>query len=362
MTRKGVEANVRLAQLTLEAFMRPRADADGLCLPPTPKKARIEHVEEHLDEFAFVRPVQKTETRGRPPGSTKYVVRVMPPAVVEKALALLSNANEDAATIRRLVQDFRSFQEMNRIERDDVALFFFLYDIGDQGLKASTLKSYAKLILEGTNREGKPIKGPVVKDTFKILNIMEAEDDVEHAPDFTDAELEEIFRSLSEGLLRLTFWTLRLCGCRAADGERLNGTSFRIIPPEGAEAAKLKIFFRVTKNRRRKSESFSITTTPTCWIKEFSLFFEKECLTKLMGCDSFNRQLREHMKEKNILQDERGKRISTYSLRRNFIQRMIKRHTVGDTTEWLEVAKLTGHHGAETLRSSYTYDNFYKTL
>jgi hypothetical protein len=117
---------------------------------------------------------------------------------------------------------------MNKIQRDDTAFFLFLFDIGEQGLKASTLKTYGKLILEGAGREGRPHN----KRHVQSINIMEAEDDVAHAPDFTDNELDEIFDTLPERLLRLTFWVLRLCGCRAADGERLDGSSFRITAPQ----------------------------------------------------------------------------------------------------------------------------------
>jgi len=58
-------------------------------------------------------------------------------------------------------------------------------------------------------------------------------------------------------------------------------------------------------------------------------------ITKLLGCDAFNKQLREHLLKKGIFQDGRGRSISSYSLRRNFIQGIMKKHTTGDTVEWL---------------------------
>jgi hypothetical protein len=154
----------------------------------------------------------------------------------------------------------------------------------------------------------------------------------------------------------------QLCGCRAADGERLDGSSFRITAPQkeaGVEIpAKLRIFFRVTTNRRRKAESYTITTTPKRWIKEISLLMDEGAITKLLGCDAFNKQLRVHLRNKGILQDERGRAISSYSLRHEISYKgLIKSHTTGDTTEWLAVAKMSGHHG-----SHHTKGNFDRTL
>jgi len=54
--------------------------------------------------------------------------------------------------------------------------------------------------------------------------------------------------------------------------------------------------------------------------------------------------------------------MTSYSVRRAYIQGVIAQNTVGDVTEWLEVARLTGHHKLEVLRTSYTGSAFDMTL
>ena len=329
-----------LAQRTLDDFVRG---------PPAPEKRP--RLEASLDELGLVKDPPKTETRGRPTGSTKYVVRVMPPDVVTKVLTLIKSVNEDADTMRRLVTHYNEFKLMNSIVRPDVALFAFVVDIGTQGLKASTCKSYTRLILEGSARSGTKISGPLVADLMKVLNMMEAEDDVEHAVDVPLDVLEGILAGLPSGRFRLTFFVLLYIGCRAADGQRLTAGAFR-IEPDGS----LRIHFRLTKNHRRRQEAYTICVKPPCLIPELVDLIraspESPCPT--LSCDVFNREVKE------ITGYVTG--MTTYTLRRAFIHAVIQRNTKGNVTEWLEVARLTGHHQLEVLRTSYTPSIFDATL
>ncbi len=65
----------------------------------------------------------------------------------------------------------------------------------------------------------------------------------------------------------------------------------------------------------------------------------------VLDCDAFNREV------KKINGYVEG--MTTYSLRRAFIHQVIRQHTVGEVTAWLAVARLTGHHQLEVLRTSY---------
>jgi hypothetical protein len=264
---------------------------------------------------------------------------------------LIQSVNEDASTMRRLVAHYEEFKAMNHIQRPDIALFAFIVDIGLQGLKPSTCKSYVKLVLEGKSREGSRIVGPLVSDIFKVLNLMEAEGDSAHAIDVEMPVLESILWALPPGRLRLTFFLLLYVGCRAADGVRLSSGAFR-VDTDG----NLLVHFRITKNRRRKAEAFTVRVRPPRMIPELIELIRAEdhapCPT--LPCDLFNQQI------KTAAGYVEG--MTSYTLRRAFIQQVIKEKTVGDTTAWLEVARLTGHHSLEILRTHYTASIFNTTL
>jgi hypothetical protein len=120
-------------------------------------------LEERLGEYSLLKEPLSAEARAT--GSTKYVVRIMPPEAVQRTLALNQSVNEDTSTMRRLVTHYEDFKAMNQIGRPDIALFAFVVGIGLQGLKLSTCETYVKLILEGKSREGFKIVGPQRKAT-----------------------------------------------------------------------------------------------------------------------------------------------------------------------------------------------------
>lgn len=242
----GVEAQLRKAQRTLDEFLKA-PPAENSQRDAALMSVQCIKLDEALDEWSLPRKLAKVETRGRPAGATKYVVRVMPAATAARVIELIRESNPDADTIRRLLTDLACFQQMNRIVRPDLALFSFVVDIGMQGLKPSTCKSYLRLMLEGSARAGKKIAGPLIGDLFKALNLMEAEDDVEHAVDVPIPVLEEMLRNMRPGKLRLTFFLLLYVGCRAADGMRLTAGAFRVQPDGG-----LRVHFRITKNHRTR--------------------------------------------------------------------------------------------------------------
>ena len=336
------------AQMTLEAFFRPRTGEERNDGPPR----QAPRLEAQLDAFSFPPRLAPTDPRGRPVGSTKYVVRVMPESTVALVLERLRMVNNDAVTVARLVNHFREFQSINKIHRDDVALFAFITDIGTQGLRSSTCRAYARLVLEGCHRCGRRITGPLVSDLMKVLSLMEAEDDVRHAPDFLREKLEELLWSLPPSKLRLTFYILFFFGCRAADAIRLTGGSFRI-----QQDGSVRVVFRITKNRRTKAESYAINVIPSQLIPEL-----REVVTTgaenipILDCDEFNRTI------KPIAETAGMKGLTTYSLRRSFIQQVIEQKTTGDCVQWLEVARMTGHHDLETIRVRYTSSLFDATL
>jgi integrase len=341
MTRKAAY----LVQRTLDDFIRGAPEA------PSESNSKWPRLE--LDPFSFP-PAEPKDPRGRPSGTTKYVVRVMPASTRQKVAELIRSVNSDAATIIRLVTHYREFQAMNSLERDDVALMCFIVDIGQQGLAPSTCRSYTRLILEGSARQGRRVSGPLVGDLMKALNLQEAEGDTKHAIDVPREKLNAILKMLPKGALRLTFYLLLHFGCRAADAARLSSRSF-FFETDG----RVRLFFKVTKNHRRRSESYCIVVRPNFFIDELveMLRIPEGTGLPVLACDAFNRQIA------TFTSDAEGTAgLTSYTLRRSFIQEVIARNTCGDTTDWLECAKMTGHRDLEVLRTSYTRSVFDATL
>ena len=95
-------------------------------------------------------------------------------------------------------------------------------------------------------------------------------------------------------------------------------------------------------------EAYTIRVKPPegCLIPELADVLGKaNANVDVLDCDAFNREV------KKINGYVEG--MTTYSLRRAFIHQVIRQHTVGEVTAWLAVARLTGHHQLEVLRTSY---------
>ena len=346
MSRR-VEAGLKKVQTTLhDFFASPRTVLDPESLDES--KAKRTRLEDHLDIFCLPPKERSSDPRGRPAGSTSYTIRRIPDSTVTRVVELVRMVNKDADTIRRLVADFDDFRKMNPdLFRVDVAVVAFIIDLTEQGLKWSTCRSYLKLLLEGNARRGTRITGPLIGDLFKIANLLDAESEASHAPDVPRQDLEDLLASLPPGRLRLTFFILFFTGARAADAERLGGWNLR-INPEGT----VNIYFAITKNHRRKAESYSITIRPSIFIPELGQLQRGEM--KTLNCDDFNRGIKE-------LAAERGFSMTSYTLRRSFVQNCINDCRHGDFVQWMEVAKLTGHFDVASIKS-YVSNKFDRSL
>ena len=235
----------------------------------------------------------------------KFVVRRVPQSTVTRFEEMLLSANGDATTMNRLWKLFNEFETLNvditKNDRD-VALALFLVDVLEQGLKASSVVTYARTIIEASGRAdaGTSIKGIVTVDILKSLNIIDAKDDVDHAPDISEETGWKVVMQLS-------------------GSARVTAAVSQLIP-----------------------ELRSIVAAPS------------KSPLPVLDCSAFNQALRS-VPEAEML------KLTSYSFRRLFIQSVISGSTKGDVTDWLAASKQTGHLSLEVLRTKYTV-KFQNTL
>ena len=293
--------------------------------------ARTRRPRLELDDLQF--PANDRPAAGA--GGCRYEVRVVPLSTVKKVEELIQMVNGDAQTMHRLWTHFGEFQQINAGYAKEVALFLFVVDIHLQGLKASTCCTYISLLLEAASRAAQPMKGPLVNDLGKAFRLIACDDDVEHAVDIAEDDAWALLDRIpsTQQDLRRTLYMLLVFGFRAADGKHIKCHDVQLGSNSG-----ITIYFRVTKNHRSAKERYSITITPRKLIPELTSIFTGVGPIPIYDCAIFNRSIK-------VYAD-----ITTYSLRRCFIQNVVRAHTrTGNFV--CEVAKLTGHLELANLRS-----------
>lgn len=279
----------------------------------------------------------------RPIRNGKFVVRKVPIETYEMLDKMLLETNGDSTTMNRLWKLFRSFQEINPGENASIQLSLFLTDMIVQGVKASSVLTYGRLLLEAGSRAGVPIRSPIVTDVLKALNLQDAVDEVSHAPDVDEDDAWKCINSLV-GRARLTGFFLLAIGCRCADALHLQCRNVSL-----REDGKLAVSFKVTKNHRSALKAYTVLVKPRFLVPELLTVFRSppDAQPALLSCTEFNLE---------VQKTEIGKKmsLSSYSFRRCFIQNIISKHTSGDITDWLAVTKLTAHFSTEVLRTKYT--------
>jgi hypothetical protein len=231
----------------------------------------------------------------------------------------------------------------------DEALLLFGIDIVVQGIKASSATTYIRTIMSAYTRRGTPISSPLVGDCFKILEMIACEEEVDHAVDIEEDEAWDIIAQL-EGTVKLAAWFMLVIGARCADLAHLQSQDIRFeVVAEGdlAGRGRMSVSFRWTKNHRGRSDRYTIHVYPKVIISELrALFVSRGRLFNLAPqVADLNKAL------KNVCKTEG---VTSYSLRRLFVQSVIKEKTSGDVTNWIEVIKITGHHALKVVRNSYT--------
>jgi hypothetical protein len=269
---------------------------------------------------------------------------------VELAEALLMEVNTDAKSMTSLMNVFAEFLRLNaEYEKNlDVALMLFVLDAVIQGLKASSGVTYGRTILAAYSRMGQPINSALTTDLFRILEVILAEEETEHALDITEELAWNIIAQLPADLQPVAYFMLTI-GARCRDLCHLHTRDF-LFHSDG----RLCVSFVYTKNHRSRKDRYSVVLRPKFFPKYLKELFppgrDQPLFAKAPDVNVLNRAL-----------DKVHPGVTSYSLRRNFIHAVIAAKTEGDVTAWLEVIKITGHHSLEVIRNSYA-PRFQNTL
>ena len=189
-------------------------------------------------------------------------------------------------------------------------------------------------------------------DAFRILDLISADEDTDHAVDVSEEEAWAIIGRL-RGSVKVLAYLMLVIGTRCKDQEHIQIQDL-LFRPDGS----MIVYFRWTKNHRDSKKRYSIIVRPKIFIREL--------LDAVTAAPRESRLFRQGIEvtELNSALSEAtdGKPgVTSYSLRRRFIHNCIAGATVGETTKWLDVAALTGHYDLEVLRNSYA-EKFTNTL
>ena len=288
-------------------------------------------------------------TGDRRPCARKFVVRTVPRRTVELADALLLQVNSDARAMASLFDVFAEFRVKNPLITEiDAALMLFIIDIIVQGIKASSAQTYLRSLVAAFQRKGTPIQSPLVSDTAAICQLIMAGEETEHAIDIDLEDAWTILENVSVEWRPVAFLMLS-AGIRCADLNWILVGDLRFTGDK-----KMHVYFRRTKNHRTTRQRFSIAVEVRMVFPELiALVNRKEgfpLFERRVEASDFNRELQ---RAARVAGHERARELTSYSLRRCFIQTAIAEKTTGDIVAWMEVVQLTGHLNLETLRTSY---------
>jgi len=196
---------------------------------------------------------------------------------------------------------------------------------------------------------GGPSRGLFVADVFKILELLIAGEEVDHAKDIELPTALEVLQLLT-GQAQVLVWLMMVTGARVKDLLRMKRKQFRFSCIDGA--AFLDVHFRYTKNRHTEVRQFVLHIQLTDDIPiprqvlEYFNSLSVESPVIHLGCDALNKTI-----------DTLGPQFTSYtsySFRRLFVHRAIEKFKDDEGhIAWAEVVKLTGHIRIETLRTSY---------
>ena len=286
-------------------------------------------------------------------GRRMFVARKVPLATLRITQNFVAEVNATIEKNLSIAKVFYDFVEINDTPRGTVDLAFlfllFFIDITIQGLGLGSAITYARGVLGVEARAGRPIQGPHVDDLFKILQLLKASEEVEHAIDIDLAKAWEIV-SLLSGDLQMLAWLMVVTGGRAKDLQRMNFSQFTFHVINGKP--QMKVHFKYTKGRRSETKQYIL---PVALSEEILI---PEFVKSAFRVTSGNVYIvRGGAEELNAAIDKLGPQyadVTSYSFRRLFVHRCIDLFKDDEGhIAWAEVVKLTGHIHVETLRTSY---------
>lgn len=281
-----------------------------------------------------------------------FVARAVPGRVVSLTRTLLMAVNSDARAMESIMVVFEEFQRLNPRLSKEEALLLFGVDMVVQGMKASSAGTYARTIMSAFRRRGEPMQGPLVGDFLKIVELIMAGEETEHANDIS-ADLGRSLVESMEGPRQTAAWLMLVAGIRCADLQHMKPADFRF-----ESDGRLHVYFRFSKNHRSRSERFSIICRPAFFPQGLTELFGRPRDGPLfpapVSVHDLNGALRSAAARLGVEGD-----VTSYSLRRVFIHAVIAKNVEGDYVNWMNVVKSTGHHAIEVLRTAYAskFDN-----
>jgi len=295
-------------------------------------------------------------------GPRRFEVRQVPWTTIKTTMFLLDAVNPAGADQRSIYRLYENFAQCNSDEAgtfydSDEMLLLFIMDIIIQGIKASSAQTYMSSILKMAERSGRKIKGPLVKDLRKILNMLRLDDEVDHAMDIDEPQAAEVLKNL-RGEAQAMCAILIITGARVADVLQLEGVHVKWT------AEYVTVHFRSTKNRKSPDKVFTANYKLDC----IDLEACAESLTAVLKSSQTPKSKMFHLSVEEF--NAEVKRVwrhgssypTSYSFRRLAIQRFVKQAMVQEdgiwVVKWARALALTGHLRLETLRTRYLEIDF----
>lgn len=248
-------------------------------------------------------------------------------------------------TDRPIILQWKTFLEMNSFTNNDASYLQFVSQMLRSRLKRSTIATYAEEIQDFRLR---PEKGMTPRSVMKQLQLLVAAERRTHAPDRSTATLAHSIISRKIDLLNCGIGLALLCGLRVNDISNLQGRQIKL------EGESLKIDVRISKNRRSQHQMTTLTILKDSplWHEELVRYMEeylrhlpkKEAPWKDMHSAEYSKRLSELV----------GKKCTSYTLRRNYIRRVIASFTFADgRVDWSSVTQMTLHLDEATVKAYY---------
>lgn len=297
-------------------------------------------------------------------GPRRFQVRQVPWNTIKTTMFLLDAVNPAGANQRSIYRLYENFVNCNSDEagtfyESDEMLLLFIMDIIIQGIKASSAQTYMSSILKIAERSGKKIKGPLVKDLRKILNMLRLDDEVDHALDIEEGQAAEVLSNL-RGEAQAMCAMMIITGARVSDLLNLEAKDIKWASDF------VTVHFKCTKNRKNPNKVFTANyklncINLDCCADALAASHKGAHMQKVkvfhMTVDDFNASI------KRVWKCEWGEKHATsYSFRRLAIQRFVRQSIVEEdgvwVIKWARAMALTGHLRLETLRTRYLEVDF----
>jgi len=323
----------------------------------------IEDFARHGDpRFVLGRDKLPSITSHQRTGIRRFEIRRAPWSTIKTALFLLDAVNPSGADQRSIYRQYLHFVQCNSDEAgafydSDEMLLLFIIDIIIQGIKASSAQTYMCSILKMAERSGKKIKGPLVKDLRKMLNMLRLDDEVDHARDIDELQAAEVLNNLSGEAQAMCAFMI-ITGARVADILQLEGVHVKWT------AEYVTVHSRSTKNRKSPDKVFTANYKLDCIDLEACAASLTAVLRSSQTPKSkmFRLSVEEFNAEVKRVWRHGASCPTSYSFRRLAIQRFVKQAVVQEdgiwVVKWARALALTGHLRLETLRTRYLEIDF----